>query len=84
MGLGKAIVASRISECDVMLGEDYPGLFEANSQLELTNRLVEFIINSNLRVQAGEIAEQRASTWSWECNSGRLLTIYENANKNVY
>jgi glycosyltransferase involved in cell wall biosynthesis len=83
MGLGKAIIASRISECDVMLGENYPGLYEANSQLELKNRLVEFIKNSNLRSQAGEIAEQRASIWSWEFNSGRLIKLYEKANTNV-
>jgi glycosyltransferase involved in cell wall biosynthesis len=80
MGMGKAIIASRISECDVMLGENHPGLYEANSQLELKNRLIEFIKNSNLRSQAGEIAEQRANIWSWEFNSGRLIKLYEKAN----
>jgi glycosyltransferase involved in cell wall biosynthesis len=76
MALGKPIISSRISGCEEMLGSNYPGLYEPNSEAELYEIMRSFILDRELREKAATLSKNRGEAWSWEANSYLLTDAY--------
>ena len=79
MATGKAVIATDVSDCRTMLGEDYFGLVMADSPVELARKIQEVIASPKLLLEMGETCYEKSKDWSWSTNAVRLIELYQAA-----
>jgi glycosyltransferase involved in cell wall biosynthesis len=79
MMMGKAIVASNMSDIPIILDDGKAGLLsEPDSIDDLANQLSKLIDDENLRLELGEMAKKRyLENYSYEQIERKILKVYE-------
>lgn len=77
MAMGKAIVATNVSDCDLMLQNDSGILVKERNTEEMADAVIKLLKQPGLREKIGNNAKNRAKIFSWENQFENLNKVYE-------
>ena len=77
MAMGKAIVATDVSDCGLMLQNDSGILVEERNTEKMADAIIELLKQPELRKRLGSNAKKRAELFSWTEQFENLIRIYE-------
>ena len=76
MAMGKAIVATNVSDCDLMLQNESGLLVKVRNIEEMADAIIKLLKQPELRKKLGINAKERAKIFSWTTQFENLISVY--------